>query len=371
VKKLLLFIIALACAPAYVEAQISGFTVGRQCRVIEGSAAPEGVVRGKPCDMYVSRTAGEYLTWWIKEVGTGTAGWKPLRPISLYWPNTTSTQPGGVLHKNNARWMHDFSFGNNGTVTPEGQNVFIGENAGNFTIGSTATSTGQASYNVGIGQEALSSLTTGARNVAYGTYAGRGITTGTDNVFIGHRSGQRATGTGNAGFGYYTLGMQDADFTGSFNVAGGYFTGWRLTSGSYNLLLGLNALGFMETGNSNIGLGVRSGQATSDGTPNTSGSENIFIGTDTKPAGINQTNQIVIGLNAIGSGSNTATWGGPDILLSVFRGAERSGTLAAEPTCDITRQSERVYVKGGPGVADTWRVCTKNADDSYSWKSII
>jgi len=46
-------------------------------------------------------------------------------------------------------FMHNFNYGDNGTVTTVGFNTFVG-GAGNLTMGSTATQTYHASYNTGI-----------------------------------------------------------------------------------------------------------------------------------------------------------------------------------------------------------------------------
>ena len=41
-----------------------------------------------------------------------------------------------------------------------------------------------------------------------------------------------------------------------------------------------------------------------------------------------------------------------------------------EPTCDATTRRTIVYVEGGASVADTYRVCMKNASDAYVWTAI-
>lgn len=42
-----------------------------------------------------------------------------------------------------------------------------------------------------------------------------------------------------------------------------------------------------------------------------------------------------------------------------------------EPTCNSTNRGAKVFVEGGAGVADTYRICTKDAGDAYGWRSII
>ena len=74
--------------------------------------------------------------------------------------NTTYANQYGIIYKEGTAFLHNFNYGNNGTVTTEGHNLFIGISAGNFTMGSTATETYHSSYNVGIGEEVLVAATT-------------------------------------------------------------------------------------------------------------------------------------------------------------------------------------------------------------------
>lgn len=40
---------------------------------------------------------------------------------------------------------------------------------------------------------------------------------------------------------------------------------------------------------------------------------------------------------------------------------------AAEGTCDSSARGKIVMVQGAAGVADTFRICAKKADNSYGW----
>jgi len=91
-------------------------------------------------------------------VGIGTTS--PAQKLDIASGNirvddTTYASQYGVLYKGSSPFLHNFNYGNNGTVTTEGYNTFLGINAGNFSMGSTATSASQASYNTGIGVSAL------------------------------------------------------------------------------------------------------------------------------------------------------------------------------------------------------------------------
>ena len=138
--------------------------------------------------------------------------------------------------------LHNFP-GTNASTT-NGQNVFLGSSAGNFTLAGGA---GDAS-NDGIGSSALSSLTTGARNNAMGSFSLSKVTTGTNNIGVGHNAGFNSGG--NTGL-----------VTGAHNVLVGYTAGSAYTAAeSNNIILGVVAGTAAE---SNV---LRIGSATGSGT---------------------------------------------------------------------------------------------------------
>ena len=101
------------------------------------------------------------------------------------FPLTTSGSVG-VINQGASRFIHSF-----GTAS-----VFIGANAGNFTMsGSSNTGVGNValvslsngSLNVGMGEDALKFVTSGNRNVGLGNPAGDLLTTGDDNICISNR----------------------------------------------------------------------------------------------------------------------------------------------------------------------------------------
>ena len=70
-------------------------------------------------------------------VGIGTTAPNEQLEITKNFrlPATTHANPYGIIYKDGNRFIHDFNYGNNGTVTTSGYNLFIGANAGNFTMG--------------------------------------------------------------------------------------------------------------------------------------------------------------------------------------------------------------------------------------------
>lgn len=187
------------------------------------------------------------------------------------YPKTSSTGKG-IIYKDTDLFLYDFSYGDNGVVTPLGNNLFIGFNAGNLNIGSTATATFKASQNLGIGFDTLKSLTDGYRNVGIGPSVLDACTSGHNNVAIGHQAlGNLTTGLYDVSIGTEALYRLK---TGRGTTGIGYNAG-HSANGYYNLYLGYQAgLGVnnQTTGHYNTMLGGKSGFAT------TTGSGNIFIG---------------------------------------------------------------------------------------------
>ena len=156
----------------------------------------------------------------------------------------TTSSTTGVILKGANRFIHSFSHLTGGGAVPVGFNTFIGVDAGNFTMGSTATETYHGSYNTAAGYQALYSNTTGYYNTAAGYQAGRYVT----------------------------------------------------------------------------------GGSTANETSNTS----VYLGGETKASADGNANEIVIGHNTTGFGSNTAAYGNASITAHIFqKGALRIGTTTA------------------------------------------
>jgi hypothetical protein len=81
------------------------------------------------------------------------------------------------------------------------------------------------------------------------------------------------------------------------------------TTGTSSTAIGRAALSTNITGVANTALGWSAGSTTPTGAANSNGSSSIFIGAASKPLGNTQTNQIAIGVNAVGLGSNTTVLG--------------------------------------------------------------
>ena len=192
--------------------------------------------------------------------------------------------------------------------TAGNQNIAIGTDAlrSNSTSGSLAighealyaNTTGSA--NLALGNSALRSNTTGSKNSVVGRSAGRNIVDGSNNTLLGYRAGYSIT-------------------TASSNTYIGEGTG-DLNLGSYNAAVGADALGSLSSGGGNVALGYKAGAEISGGTTNTTSTDSVFIGRDASPLALSQTNEIVIGADATGLGSNTATIGANTITKTRLHG---------------------------------------------------
>ena len=191
--------------------------------------------------------------------------------------DTTFASQNGIIYKGATPFMHNFNYGDNGTVTTSGYNTFVG-GAGNLTMGSTATQTYHASYNTGIGYQSLYSNTTGRANIAMGYFTLNKNTSGYQNSALGLQSlYYNTTGYNNSALGVYSL---YSNTTGYQNTANGYQAGRFIADGS---------------------------------TANETSTTSVYLGANTKANASGDTNEIVIGDSAIGQGSNTIMLGNSSI----------------------------------------------------------
>ena len=192
----------------------------------------------------------------------------------------TSSSTTGVIYKSTTPFLHNYK-----PAANTGNNTFLGLNAGNFTM-SSATA-GQSSFNIGIGDAALTALTTGYSNSAVGYNALSSNNTGAGNVAIGYNAmALNSSGVANVAIGYNAL---DANIeaiqcvaigfnsltnsTSSANVGLGYHTLYTLTTGRGNTALGNEAGKLNSLGNYNTFIGYRTGW-------NETGSKKLYIGCD-------------------------------------------------------------------------------------------
>jgi hypothetical protein len=164
---------------------------------------------------------------------------------------------------------------------------------------------GNITSNTVVGNSALRDNTTGSENSAFGGNSLRQITTGAANTAIGFGSMINSeTGSGNTAIGNSTLSGNN----GSNNIAVGNSAGRYIAGGTVVNETCLNS---------------------------------VYLGANTRPLLDGNTNEIVIGQNAIGQGSNTVTIGNSSTTLNKLFGrlihgdavnADESATLGQVST---------------------------------------
>jgi len=136
------------------------------------------------------------------------------------------------------------------------------------------------------------------------------------------------TGNSNTANGYVAL---YANTTGNSNTAIGYATLYANTTGNSNTAIGYASLNYNTTGNSNTAMGINAIRFTTFSGEATAWNYCVAIGVDSRVAAYNATNEIVIGWQCHGNGSNTATIGNVDTTLFVARGSTLRLTASKTP----------------------------------------
>ena len=264
--------------------------------------------------------------------------------------NTDTTR--GTFWSGAHRIFHSFTWGDNGVVTPDGENLFIGDNCGNTTLGETATQTYHASQNIGIGTTALTSLTTGYKNFGFGSDTLKNVTSGYENIGIGDEA---LTGT-TTGKTNIAIGRKVMEFNvdGSFNIGIGGQSLFNNLTASTNVGIGIQSLYNNTASGNNIAIGYKSGFSTTGASNisigrdaasnNTSGANNITIGTS-QPV-INPTSDYQLNIGGLIRGNMTS--GSEEVVLPLTKvTALEIGGIVSEPftTADKAEIDANIAIK--------------------------
>ena len=226
-------------------------------------------------------------------------------------------------------------------------------------------------FNTGVGSEALYSNTIGFRNTAFGYQTLRtnvddnGLTAIGYSALYSNNGGGLNTAVGyqalysntvaneNTAVGSSTLGLTVG---GGRNTAVGSAAMLTNVGGSNNLALGTDALRNATAnsntavgsyslrtninGSNNVAVGKDSGTFLSNGTTEVTATTNgVFIGSGTSPAANGQNNQIVIGYQAIGIGSNSVVIGNDSITKTLLKGNVGIGTTTTNYKLEVNNTS--------------------------------
>ena len=165
--------------------------------------------------------------------------------------------------------------------------------------------------NTGTGEGTLYSNTSGNSNTATGIQSLYNNTTGDSNVSNGISSLYNNT-------------------TGSFNAAVGRDSLKNNTVGVSNAAVGNQALLNNIIGSANVAIGNIAGSLVFGGTANDTPNNSVFIGAGTKSKTNADSNQIIIGHNAIGEGTNTARIGNT-ATTALYVGGIGGGVVLKSP----------------------------------------
>jgi hypothetical protein len=156
--------------------------------------------------------------------------------------------------------------------------------------------------NTVFGLESFLSNTLGVSNTSIGIQTMYTNTTGSFNTAVGSSAlGLNSVGSENTAIGHYSLQAN----LGDNNTAVGFGSLSRNINGVDNTAIGSNAGAYFSTGFPNLNINTN---------------QSIFIGSESRPLGNTQSNQIVIGYDALGNGSNSVTLGNDNITKTILKG---------------------------------------------------
>ena len=140
---------------------------------------------------------------------------------------------------------------------------------------------------------------------------------GIDNVAVGFNSLNQNVSSGNVAIGKGSLATS--------------------REGANNTAVGRNSMAGLGRGTDNVGVGSNAGKVTKKGQNNNKSIGSVFIGANTRALEDNGQNEIVIGVDAIGNGSNTTTIGNDKTEKTIIHGVLKSeGYLSSDGSLGIT-----------------------------------
>lgn len=227
---------------------------------------------------------------------------------------TSINTPAAILNfgYNNFKSLSSITTAN--TSIGIGQYVLDSMKTGDFNIGigyyalDAWNATG--GFNTALGDNSMTLLKTGNGNTAIGSNTLEYGLTMTGTTALGFEAGQNSTGSFNV-FDGMLAGYSDS---ASYNVAIGYESMYKNTSGMENLSAGTMSLEMNKSGSYNTALGA---YAMSD---NTTGSENTVVGNSTMELNIDGSSNTAMGASAL----QNKVHGSEDVAIGVLALDEES-----------------------------------------------
>ena len=201
--------------------------------------------------------------------------------------------------------------------------------------------------NIAVGDGTLKLNTSGYQNTAIGQLALTSNSDGYQNTAIGKSAlTVNETGIDNIAVGVYTLG---ANIDGNANTAIGNYALSNNDRGYSNIAIGNYALSNNTRGYSSIGIGQDAGNMDINYNPTQDAINSIYIGNSTRTLVDSSDNEIVIGYNAVGNGTNTTTIGNDSTTATYLKGHVSasifSGSLFGTASFATTASSVVGYYK--------------------------
>jgi hypothetical protein len=224
----------------------------------------------------------------------------------------------------------------------------------NTAIGATALINSNSSENVAIGWWASTDVTT-SFNTAIGTRSLQSNNSGSGaNVAIGFQAGRYVTERLNTAIGAYSMSAV-ATTNVQKNVAiGGYTMSTIPTGSDENTSVGYASMGLVG-GDYNTNVGAFGGTLNTAGGNFTSASKYTAVGYYTRGTQ-GSTNETVLGAEAFGKGSNTATIGNSSVTVLYLAGAVGWFQGAGSPEGVVTAPRGSFYSNTSGGTGTTFWV---------------